>query len=198
MIIQEKIFSQKELDRILSWRSLYKDLYATPSDEHIDAEKNYVGVVYDHWAKTFKCFNIPRTEETQWLFQKLLDWFSERTGIKTKDYSNSPFEDRNKELLLTLQGYDSGDRFDKHVDIQPGAYSDRLYNIGVQLNDDYEGGEFVIWNEKDEEKTFDKIAGTAVAYDIRFWHQVKPVTQGTRWSIVFPVLKYYVLTKRVI
>jgi len=199
MIIQQKIFNQQEINTVLSWRDTYRELYANPIDEQINPEENYVGQVYGDWVKTYKCFNIPRTSETQWMFQKLLDWFSDKTGIKTRDYSDITFqEDKTKDLLMTLHGYSSGDRFDRHVDIQPGVFSDRLYNIGVQLNDDYEGGDYIIWDENDIESKFDKVAGTAVAYDIRFWHQITPITQGTRWSIVFPVLKNHLLTKRVI
>lgn len=196
MIKSEKIFSKEEIQAIFSYTEKYKDLYATPLDEVVDLEENRVEIVYEHWSKKYKCINLPRNEETHWLFQKLLNWFTSATGLQTKDYTDSPVEERQFELLLTIQGYSEGDRFDKHVDIQPGAYSNRMYNIGVQLNDEYEGGEFVIWNEKDEEIIFPKEAGTAVAYDIRFWHQIKPITSGTRWSIVFPVLKNYLLSKR--
>lgn len=198
MIKSETIFNKEELDLIFSYTKKYTDLYATPLDEVVDIKENRVEYNFNEWFKKYKCINLPRNEETNWLFIKLLDWFTSVSGITTKDYTYSPVEARERELLLTIQGYSEGDRFDKHVDIQPGAYSNRLYNVGVQLNDNYEGGEFVIWNEKEEEILFPKVAGTAVAYDIRFWHQIKPITLGTRWSIVFPILKSYVTAKRLL
>ena len=198
MIKSEKIFNDDEIKLILSYTTKYTDLYAVPLDEVVDVEQNRIEYSFDKWYKKYKCINLPRNKETNWLFQKLLNWFTSVSGVTTKDYTDSPVEAREIELLLTIQGYSEGDRFDKHVDIQPGKYSNRLYNVGVQLNDDYEGGEFVIWNEKDEEILLPKTAGTAVAYDIRFWHQIKPITSGTRWSIVFPILKNYVTSKRLL
>lgn len=198
MIKSEKIFTPTELETIFSYTHKYTEIYATPLDEVVNIEENRVEYSFEDWSKKFKCINLPRNEETNWLFQKLLNWFTSATGVTTKDYTNSPVEDPIKELLLTIQGYSEGDRFDRHIDIQPGVYSDRRYNVGVQLNDDYQGGEFVVWNEKEEEIIIPKEAGTAVAYDIRFWHQIKPITSGTRWSIVFPILKNFITTKRLL
>lgn len=198
MIKSEQIFNQEELKIIFSYTEKYTDMYATPLDEVVDIGNNRVEYTFDNWAKKYKCINLPRNEETHWLFQKLLNWFTSVTNIGTKDYTNSPVDDPINELLLTIHGYGPDDRFDKHVDIHPGVFSNRMYNIGVQLNDDYEGGEFIVWNEKDEELIIPKVAGTAVAYDIRFWHEIKPITSGTRWSIVFPVLKNFITTKRIL
>lgn len=198
MIKSEKIFNSSELETILSYTQKYTELYATPSDEIVNIEENRVEYSFEDWSKKFKCINLPRNEETNWLFQKLLDWFTSATGVTTKNYTDSPVEAPIKELLLTIQGYSEGDRFDRHIDIQPGVYSTRRYNVGVQLNDNYEGGEFVVWNEKEEEILIPKEAGTAVAYDIRFWHQIKPITSGTRWSIVFPILKNFITSKRLL
>jgi len=198
MVKSEKIFNSEEIEKILGYTKKYTDLYATPLNEVVDIEENRIEYQYNEWAKSYKCINLPRNEETHWLFQKLLNWFTSVSGVGTKDYTDSPVEEPIKELLLTIHGYGVEDRFDKHVDIQPGIYSNRLYNVGVQLNDDYEGGEFIVWNEKDEEFVIPKEAGTAAAYDIRFWHEIKPITSGTRWSIVFPILKNYVTTKRLL
>ena len=126
----------------------------------------------------------------------LLNWFTSVTNIKTKNYSDVPYGEKENELLMTIHGYSEGDRFDKHIDIQE-SYSNRLYNVGVQLNDNYEGGEFRIWNEKDEEITVPKVSGMAVAYDIRFWHEIAPIKSGIRWSIVFPIVKEFIIDKRI-
>jgi hypothetical protein len=42
--------------------------------------------------------------------------------------------------MCTLHRYTIGDHFAKHIDLAKG-YEDRRYNLGIQLNEEYEGGE---------------------------------------------------------
>ena len=51
----------------------------------------------------------------------------------------------------------------------------------VYLNDDYEGGEFIV-----AEKTFKPRKGSSIVFPSNFMfpHEAKVVTKGTRWSII--------------
>ena len=53
------------------------------------------------------------------------------------------------------------------------------------LNDDYEGGYFNYFNEKEEEVSIKCKKFTTLIFDGKATrHRVLPVTQGTRWSLV--------------
>ena len=49
------------------------------------------------------------------------------------------------------------------------------------LNDDYEGGEFVVADE-----TYVTKKGSSLIFPSNFMfpHEVKPITNGTRWSVI--------------
>ena len=49
------------------------------------------------------------------------------------------------------------------------------------INDDYEGGEFIV-----ADTTYETKAGSGIIFPSNFMfpHEVKPVTKGERWSLV--------------
>ena len=57
----------------------------------------------------------------------------------------------------------------------------RKLSMTIVLNDNYEGGEFEFFNNKSliKEKT-----GTIIVFPSYIVHKVKPVTKGTRYSLV--------------
>ena len=63
-------------------------------------------------------------------------------------------------------------------------YSRKL-SMSLLLNDEFEGGELEIANPKQMESfTVDLKAGTCAIFPAWVKHRVKPVTSGTRYSIV--------------
>lgn len=83
--------------------------------------------------------------------------------------------------------YAVGEFYDPHVDTFKLEDNMRKLSIVIQLSDpeDYEGGEFV-FVDGDEETiptNFDK-RGSILVFPSFLMHQVKPVTSGTRHSIV--------------
>ena len=90
---------------------------------------------------SYNIYKIYNTNETKWMFNKLLKWFSEKNNVKLNDNS--------KPISCTLHQYIIGDNFIKHTDLNKG-FEDRRYNIGIQLNDEYDGGEYVCWDKGNE------------------------------------------------
>ena len=72
--------------------------------------------------------------------------------------------------------YAVGDKYENHYDANPcgGVRSD--YSMTCFLNDDYEGGELVIENDK----TIKLSKGKAVLYPGNLLHRVNEVKSGTR------------------
>lgn len=75
------------------------------------------------------------------------------------------------------------------------GFEERRYNLGIQLNDSYEGGEYVCWDDNDNEILISKQIGTAISYHCRIWHEIKEIKSGERWSIVMPIKKRHIIEK---
>lgn len=131
----------------------------------MDDSKTYFK--YDDDIK-YKVSNVKRDETTDWIFIKMLDFFTNKTGIKIK----KPLD------ILHIHKYNAGDYFKKHKD---NLYPTQIHNIGVCLNDDYVGGEFVLY-EPDE--VLPKKQGELYTFESLRLHEVKKIESGERWSII--------------
>ena len=89
---------------------------------------------------------------------------------------------------LQLGIYKEGDHYDWHVDDDGIAYDtnagpfaglNRLLSFSILLNDDFEGGEFVMNDTVSLNKQ-----GQILIFPSTIKHKVNPVTQGTRYSLV--------------
>jgi predicted 2-oxoglutarate/Fe(II)-dependent dioxygenase YbiX len=65
----------------------------------------------------------------------------------------------------------------------------RHLSIIVNLNEDYEGGDFVFFNPFNKEEIIHSVSlkkGNVLMFPSNFLypHSVKPITKGTRYSIV--------------
>ena len=90
--------------------------------------------------------------------------------------------------------YSEGQFYDWHIDAYPEKEPNKTRKLSLSfiLTDPntYEGGELQFYNggmlfDNDEQVKKDlKAQGTVVVFDSRDWHQVKPVINGTRHSIV--------------
>lgn len=168
-------FSKKECKKIISLHKTYK---------------NY-GFNFDWYRQTYdknnrrddmsklQAYLIPNVPYTKWMYDKLQSFFEQSTGIKFI----SPLHH------CQLYKYQTGDVFPKHVDLN-AEFSDRRWNLGINLNDDYEGGEYLCWdnlNEDDTMKIIPKSAGTICLYHSRQLHEIKEITKGERWSLVVKI-----------
>jgi PKHD-type hydroxylase len=83
--------------------------------------------------------------------------------------------------------YTEGDFYDYHIDsFKASPKSNNVfydYGFSINLNDDYEGGEFIIKTEAGEVGT-QLQAGQAAVFPIIFPHKVGKVTKGVRENII--------------
>lgn len=86
-------------------------------------------------------------------------------------------QDTGYELLR----YKKGEFYIQHVD--SFLQAPRLVSCSMHLNDDYEGGEFAFF---DRELKYKLNKGDVLMFPSTFMypHEVMPVTQGTRYSII--------------
>jgi len=107
--------------------------------------------------------------ETKWLFDKLQTFFEEELNIQIK---------KNKEVIH-FHKFIKGDWFGKHNDVRDG----RIYAVGVLLSDDFEGGDFKLYNPG--EIILDKVIGNTYLFDVRIDHEIAPILEGERYSLLW-------------
>jgi predicted 2-oxoglutarate/Fe(II)-dependent dioxygenase YbiX len=187
MIHQQLLFNEEECNLIKS----YVKLQPTELSKHFNIGDSYNftdgnKLVATKCDTSYRVFVIENSSETEWMFNKLLEWFSDVNDIKI-NYNN-------KVKACTLHQYSVGDEFTKHIDLAKG-FENRRYNLGIQLNDSYEGGEYTCWDDDNNEILISKKTGTAISYHCRIWHEIKKITNGERWSIVMPIKNHHIIEK---
>lgn len=118
---------------------------------------------------SYDFYSIGNNEETNWIFKRLDLYFTTITGIFVKKSLDS----------VHLFDYSVGDKFVRHRDTY---YQNQIYNIGVCLNEDYEGGEFVLYEP--EYKILPKKTGEIYTFKHSYEHEVLEVKNGNRWSLI--------------
>jgi hypothetical protein len=112
---------------------------------------------------------IPYSLETKWLFDKLKTFFEEQSKIQIK---------KNKEVIH-FHKFVKGDWFGKHNDVR----DNRLYAVGVLLNDNFEGGDFKLYYP--DEYLLNKEAGNTYIFDVKTEHEITPILKGERYSLLW-------------
>jgi len=106
---------------------------------------------------------------------KLLNWVSESLNLKFHSF-NQKFQ---------ILRYDTNDFFLRHNDDDikyRNAFGKNRYLVtGFHLNDDYTGGDFIVYNPK---YVLTKEIGAPYVFEANRDHEVKIVTSGTRRSVV--------------
>lgn len=119
--------------------------------------------------RKYSSFTINSKKDTDWLFDKLKNYFTEETGIQLVKLK--------EEIHFHL--FQKNDFFKKHNDTR----DNRLYAIGVLLNDNFEGGDFNLYNPN--ELTLNKIIGNTYIFDVRIEHEITPILKGIRYSLLW-------------
>jgi hypothetical protein len=150
------LFNSTELDFI---KSSWKDDKA--EKRNYKDRTYYYNVLYD----------LP-----QEYLDRFLDWIENKIGKNI---------DNRKKYHLILHRFKKGDYFDYHTD---GGYRDkelgkREYAAGFHLNNDYEGGEFVVY-ENEKERVIGKQIGAPYIFSADIGHKINKVKSNTRYSIV--------------
>lgn len=193
-IFQEKIFTKKECEKILSYTEIYTDLIFRSKEPIIDYENRRIEQVVKqingkNIGKFFNVWDIVNDKESNWMFEKLVNWFSNVSQIQ-----------RIPNKLpdgCSLHKYSIGDSFQRHIDLNKN-FPNRRWNLGIQLNDDYIGGEYICYDENNSEIILSKEIGTAIAYDATTIHEIKEIVSGERWSIVMPISDQIIVEKKLL
>lgn len=113
-------------------------------------------------------FSILKNNTMQITF-KLLNWFEIEMGesLITKNFD------------LIIHKYNVGDYFSKHIDAVERDYKNRAYVLGFHINDDYEGGDYKLYNP---DGVIDKTPGVPYCFKSDRLHEITKITKGIRKS----------------
>ena len=142
------------------------------SKEECESIISYNDTHITNWRMGDRKYNsqpINYSLNTKWLFDKLKTFFEEQSKIQIK---------KNKEVIH-FHKFVKGDWFGKHNDIR----DNRLYAVGVLLNDDFEGGDFKLYNPN--EIILNRVIGNTYLFDVRIDHKITPILEGERYSLLW-------------
>ena len=113
-------------------------------------------------------YQINRADETQWIFDKINLYLTKYKKIKILKSVDA----------IHMHSYSEGDEFMRHRDIY---YEGQVLNVGVCLNDDYDGGDFVLYEPYEP---LPKKQGSIYSFKNTREHEVLKITKGIRWSLI--------------
>ena len=163
MIHYKQLFTQEECDSIIKLAQSMED------------------VNWDIVAKKYNGWYFNYCEANSWVYNRLFEWMKEITG---EIVDLDKLEKNAMESPMFVHRYKKGDFFIRHKDKMPNNTYYRIYNFGIQLSSDYEGGELLAWDDHENEYVFPKDTGTALFYSSEYAHEVKPITSGERFSFI--------------
>jgi hypothetical protein len=132
-------------------------------------ENNNNIVNWDMGDRKYNSITINHSLENKWIFDRLISFFETETNHKLLKLKEK----------IHFHKYVKGDWFDKHNDKREG----RIYTVGVLLNDEFEGGNFNVYNPN--EQTLNKIIGNTYLFDVRIEHEITPIFSGERYSLLW-------------
>ena len=142
------------------------------SKEECESIISYNDTHITNWIMGDRKYNsqpINYSLKTQWLFDKLKKFVETETEI----------EFRSIKKQIHFHKFTKGDWFDKHNDVRDR----RLYAVGVLLNDDFEGGDFKLYNPN--QIILDKVIGNTYLFDVKIEHEITPILEGERYSLLW-------------
>jgi hypothetical protein len=109
----------------------------------------------------------------KWIFDKITEYLLVDQNIEII----KPFD------IIHLHKYEAGNEFERHRDIY---YPNQTLNVGVCLNDDYVGGDFILYGP---EEVIPKVKGTIYSFKNTREHEVKKIESGLRYSLIIFLFK---------
>lgn len=138
-----------------------------------------------NWEKYDRKYNsqsINYSLKTKWLFNRLIEFTEAVCDIEIKKIKE----------IIHFHKFVKGDWFDKHNDI----LDNRIYAVGVLLNNNFEGGEFNLYNPI--KQSLNKIIGNTYLFDVRIEHEITPILTGERYSLLWFLQKEHIKTNKLI
>jgi hypothetical protein len=146
-----------------------KILFSKDECESIILESNQHITNWRMGDRKYNSQPINYSLDTKWLFDKLKDFVEMETNI----------EIRTLKKTIHFHKFTKGDWFGKHNDIR----DDRVFAVGVLLCNNFDGGDFKLYNP--DEVKLDKVTGNGYIFDVKINHEITPILEGERYSLLW-------------
>ena len=172
MLIQSILFTEDECKGIIDLKNKYPLLGDNGRWDQFDNFK-------------YKYYSLDEYDDIHWIRKRLCDFFEEKKLLKLI----------SKPYKLNLHHFTEGDEFGKHIDTGNPM---KAWNIGIVLNDNFDGGDYIIYDENDNKIVIDKKIGNVCLFQSQIPHEVTPVLSGERWSIAMFITNLHLQQKNIL
>ncbi len=172
MLYQSILFSQEECEYIIDLKYKYPLL-----------GDNGRWDIFDNFK--YKFYALEFIDDINWIINRMCDFFENETKLKI----------HTRPTKLNLHHYTIGDEFGKHIDTGSPL---KEWNVGIVLNENFTGGDYLIFDENDNPIYIDKKIGNVCIYQSQTPHQVTPITSGERWAIAMFLHKFRMQEKSIL
>jgi len=156
MLHQEILFTKDECDKLIEYRY---ELEQTLSDGGYPDRKD---INYKQWT-------IKRKDSLDYLFTRIVDFIIRKFGVEVIEFNEPAW----------IYQYEINDGYIMHTD----NILDRRFTIGVQLNNEYGGGDLMIDHNK-KRIIVNKDIGNCYIFESTLLHGVSPIVSGTRFNFL--------------
>jgi len=179
----DNLFSHSLIERIKSYMNIEKLKDMGIFDEKINPDIRNVKGFSVH-----ENFPIVKEDATKWIFYKLI---AQQLSIIHLNYMMLTTKDTdvqsNQLNQIDFLKYSVGGKYEPHID--GGDASNRTLTTIINLNEEYEGGEFQFFRPDDYKEIVreEKLkTGSVIVFPSNFLypHSIKPITKGERYSLV--------------
>ena len=151
---------------------------ASECENIIDVHNHKVAMRSKIPGRDSDLFWVPRTPETNWIFERI--W-----QLATLYNGRYGFELSEQMGQLQLTRYAKDQLYNWHMDLGPGAMSLRKISIVVELAaGGYNGGGIEIFYGEATNNRIALAQGDALIFPSFVMHRALPVQSGTRWTLV--------------
>jgi hypothetical protein len=164
MLIQSILFTEDECKSIANLKNKYPLLGDNGRWDEFDNFR-------------YKFYTLDYTPDIDWVIDRMCNYFEEQMSLHIFF----------RPTALNLHHFTSGDEFGKHIDTGTPI---KEWNVGIILNEDFEGGDYLVFDENDKPTAIDKKIGNVCIYQSQTPHQVTPITKGERWTIAMFIHKF--------
>ena len=152
-------FTKEECKKIIKLSDILDGVIRDGLNANVERPSETISYTY---------YNVYSNLNTQWIFDRLYEYLDVEKNLKI----NNPLD------VIHLHKYNEGNLFQKHRDIY---YPNQVLDVGVCLNDDYEGVEFILFNPTE---TLPKKEGYIYSFKNTQYHEVTEIKKGTRYSLI--------------
>jgi hypothetical protein len=172
MLTQSILFTEKECNDIINLKNKYPLLGDNGRWDEFDNFK-------------YKFYSLNGYDDIFWIRKRMCDFLENEKSLKLI----------SKPDKLNLHHFTKGDEFGKHIDT---GIPLKEWNVGIVLNTNFEGGDYIIYDENDNPIIIDKKVGNVSIYQSQIPHEVTPVLSGERWSIAMFITTIHLQEKTIL